>query len=152
MNAALVSGLNTPVGVAVSGGNLYVANSGNGTIGEYDATLDSKGRFLLPAGLRKIMPEGTAALVVNRGLDARECNAAWLARASGILHTQNKYYHARTKTYLRELQRSASARFGERHDLQLRMHFLPFLRRKHSGQCVPELRRRFLSPTYPAEE
>lgn len=38
-------------------------------IGEYDATLDSKGRFLLPAGLRKIMPEGTAALVVNRGLD-----------------------------------------------------------------------------------
>ncbi len=38
-------------------------------IGEYDATLDSKGRFLLPASLRKLFPEGTAELVVNRGLD-----------------------------------------------------------------------------------
>lgn len=38
-------------------------------IGEYEATIDSKGRFLLPAGLRKIMPEGTSMLVVNRGLD-----------------------------------------------------------------------------------
>ena len=38
-------------------------------IGEYEATLDSKGRFLLPAGLKKIMPEGTATLVLNRGAD-----------------------------------------------------------------------------------
>lgn len=38
-------------------------------IGEYEVTIDSKGRFLLPAGLRKIMPEGTSMLVVNRGLD-----------------------------------------------------------------------------------
>ena len=38
-------------------------------IGEYEATLDSKGRFLLPAGLKKIMPEGTTTLVLNRGLD-----------------------------------------------------------------------------------
>ena len=38
-------------------------------IGEYEATLDSKGRFLLPAGLKKIMPEGTTMLVLNRGAD-----------------------------------------------------------------------------------
>ena len=38
-------------------------------IGEYDATLDTKGRFLLPAGLKRLMPDGTAMLVINRGLD-----------------------------------------------------------------------------------
>jgi len=26
------------------------------------------------------------------------------------------------------------------------------VRRKHPGQCLPELRRRFLFPTYPTEE
>jgi MraZ protein len=40
-----------------------------GFLGEYEATIDSKGRFLLPAGLKKQMPEGTAVLVVNRGMD-----------------------------------------------------------------------------------
>ena len=38
-------------------------------IGEYDVTMDGKGRFLLPANLKKMMPEGTAMLVANRGLD-----------------------------------------------------------------------------------
>ena len=38
MNAALVSGLVSPVGIAVSGGNLFVADSVTGTIGEYNAT------------------------------------------------------------------------------------------------------------------
>jgi len=32
------------------------------------------------------------------------------------------------------------------------MQFLLFLRRKHPGQCLPELRRRFLFPAYPAEQ
>lgn len=40
-----------------------------GFLGEYEATVDSKGRFLLPAGLRKQMPEGTHLLVINRGMD-----------------------------------------------------------------------------------
>lgn len=31
--------------------------------------MDAKGRFLLPANLKKMMPDGTAMLVVNRGLD-----------------------------------------------------------------------------------
>lgn len=42
-----------------------------GFLGEYEATVDAKGRFLLPAGLKKQMPEGTATLVINRGMD--EC-------------------------------------------------------------------------------
>jgi hypothetical protein len=43
-NASLVSGLNNfPIGIAVSGGNLFVTNAGNGfsdtcSIGEYSAT------------------------------------------------------------------------------------------------------------------
>jgi len=35
VNSALVSGLNFPVGIAVSGGKLFVVSNGNGTIGEY---------------------------------------------------------------------------------------------------------------------
>jgi hypothetical protein len=43
INAALVTGLNSPSGIVVSGGKLYVANfaqgnAGAGSIGEYDAT------------------------------------------------------------------------------------------------------------------
>lgn len=39
-------------------------------IGEYDCKLDAKGRFLLPSGLRKQLPEGQQAdFVINRGLD-----------------------------------------------------------------------------------
>ena len=41
-----------------------------GFIGEYEATLDAKGRFLLPAGFKKQLPEGGAEhFVVNRGLE-----------------------------------------------------------------------------------
>jgi MraZ protein len=40
-------------------------------IGEYEVALDAKGRFLLPAGLRKQMPEGHGErFVVNRGFEA----------------------------------------------------------------------------------
>ena len=38
VNPALVSGLNQPAGIAVSGGYLYVADIGNNTIDKYDAT------------------------------------------------------------------------------------------------------------------
>jgi len=41
-----------------------------GFLGEYEATLDSKGRFLLPAGVSKQLPEeGTTQFVVNRGFE-----------------------------------------------------------------------------------
>jgi MraZ protein len=37
--------------------------------GEYEATVDTKGRFLLPAGLKKQLPEGDKVFVVNRGFE-----------------------------------------------------------------------------------
>lgn len=41
-----------------------------GFIGEYEATLDSKGRFLLPAGFKKQLPESANEnFVVNRGFE-----------------------------------------------------------------------------------
>ena len=39
-------------------------------IGEYEVAIDAKGRFLLPAGLRKQLPEGLGdSFVVNRGFE-----------------------------------------------------------------------------------
>jgi hypothetical protein len=35
VNTSLITGLNVPSGIVVSGGNLFVANAGSGTIGEY---------------------------------------------------------------------------------------------------------------------
>jgi MraZ protein len=41
-----------------------------GFLGEYEVTLDAKGRFLLPAGFKKQLPEeGTPYWVINRGMD-----------------------------------------------------------------------------------
>lgn len=38
--------------------------------GEYDCKIDSKGRFLLPAGVKKQLPKGQQEdFVVNRGID-----------------------------------------------------------------------------------
>ncbi|MEL6190820.1 MAG: division/cell wall cluster transcriptional repressor MraZ [Bacteroidota bacterium] len=42
----------------------------NSLIGEYDCKLDAKGRFLMPSGLRKQLPEDQQVeFIVNRGLD-----------------------------------------------------------------------------------
>ncbi len=41
-----------------------------GFLGEYEATLDAKGRFLLPAGFKKQLPEeGAAHFIINRGFE-----------------------------------------------------------------------------------
>ncbi|MEI7471324.1 MAG: division/cell wall cluster transcriptional repressor MraZ [Chitinophagaceae bacterium] len=41
-----------------------------GFLGEYESTLDGKGRFLLPAGFKKQLPqEGSAQFVINRGFE-----------------------------------------------------------------------------------
>ena len=40
-----------------------------GFLGEYEATLDSKGRFLLPGGLKKQLPEGENRLIISRGIE-----------------------------------------------------------------------------------
>lgn len=39
-------------------------------LGEYESTVDAKGRFLLPAGLKKQLPQDSAAqFVINRGFE-----------------------------------------------------------------------------------
>ena len=41
-----------------------------GFLGEYEATLDPKGRFLLPAGFKKQLPEeGATLFIINRGFE-----------------------------------------------------------------------------------
>ena len=41
-----------------------------GFLGEYEATIDTKGRFLLPAGFKKQLPQdATAQFVINRGFE-----------------------------------------------------------------------------------
>ena len=41
-----------------------------GFLGEFEATLDAKGRFLLPAGFKKQLPAGDSSLfVINRGFE-----------------------------------------------------------------------------------
>ena len=41
-----------------------------GFLGEFEATLDAKGRFLLPAGFKKQLPEQeTGRFVINRGFE-----------------------------------------------------------------------------------
>lgn len=41
-----------------------------GFLGEYPVTLDAKGRFLLPAGLKKQLPEGESThFIINRGIE-----------------------------------------------------------------------------------
>lgn len=41
-----------------------------GFLGEYEATVDAKGRFLLPAAIKKKLPEGSPGqFVINRGFE-----------------------------------------------------------------------------------
>ena len=37
--------------------------------GEYEATVDAKGRFLLPGGLKKQLPEGESRFILSRGFE-----------------------------------------------------------------------------------
>ncbi|MGN6437166.1 MAG: division/cell wall cluster transcriptional repressor MraZ [Agriterribacter sp.] len=40
-------------------------------LGEYEATLDTKGRFLLPTGIKRQIPEGeTGSFFINRGFES----------------------------------------------------------------------------------
>jgi PEP-CTERM motif len=80
MNAALVSGLNGPGGIAVFGSDLFVANfagaaSGAGTIGEYDVTTGATVNAALVSGLTapafiaiEAAPEPSSLLLLGAGL------------------------------------------------------------------------------------
>jgi len=51
-----------------------------GFIGEYEATLDAKGRFLLPAGFKKQLPDnGVEPFVLNRGFE--KCLSLYTSKA-----------------------------------------------------------------------
>ena len=55
--------------VSTSGnlGNIYSLMSG--FHGEYEDTVDAKGRFLLPGGLKKQLPEGENRFIISRGFE-----------------------------------------------------------------------------------
>jgi len=40
-----------------------------GFLGDYEVIIKKKGRFLLPGGLKKQMPEGTQTIVISRGFE-----------------------------------------------------------------------------------
>jgi DNA-binding beta-propeller fold protein YncE len=70
VNAALVSGLNYPWGIAVSGVNLFVANNTAQTIGKYNATTGATVNASLVSGLNGpdgIAISGANLLVANSG-------------------------------------------------------------------------------------
>src|SRR5947207_360820 len=70
VNASLVSGLNGPSGIAVSGSYLYVANYNSGTIGVYNATSGATVNASLVSGLSSptgIAVSGPSLYVANSG-------------------------------------------------------------------------------------
>ena len=38
-------------------------------LGEYEATIDSKGRFLVPGSLKKQLPDGESRMIISRGIE-----------------------------------------------------------------------------------
>lgn len=51
-------------------GRIIPKSSMTSFLGEYEVAVDAKGRFLLPAGFRKQLPEdGAARFVINRGFE-----------------------------------------------------------------------------------
>ncbi len=56
-------------------------------LGEFEATIDVKGRFLLPAGLKRQLPEGeTTSFVINRGFE--KCLTLYPAQSWKPLYDQ----------------------------------------------------------------
>jgi MraZ protein len=54
----------------VETGRFFQTLQMTGFLGEFEATLDTKGRFLLPAGFKKQLPEGeSTSFVINRGFE-----------------------------------------------------------------------------------
>jgi hypothetical protein len=69
VNAALVTGLDGPLDIAVFGGNLLVLNNGSGSIGEYNATTGATVNAALVTGLNSLgfAVSGGNLFVVNNG-------------------------------------------------------------------------------------
>ena len=78
--------------------------------GEYDCKMDAKGRFLLPSGLKKQLPEGQQEeFVVNRGID--QCLVifpvkVWEAELEKI-YSKNQFV-AKNRAFARKFQNGAT--------------------------------------------
>jgi MraZ protein len=55
--------------VLTSGKKVKTNSQMQGFHGEYEATVDAKGRFLLPGGLKKQLPEGESRFILSRGFE-----------------------------------------------------------------------------------
>jgi MraZ protein len=55
--------------VSTSGNLKNIYSPMTGFHGEYEATVDAKGRFLLPGGLKKQLPEGESRFILSRGFE-----------------------------------------------------------------------------------
>jgi outer membrane protein assembly factor BamB len=88
VNASLVSGLINPQGIALAGGNLFVAttNNGgffNGTIGEYNATTGATINASLVSGLN-----GPAYIVVRQSTSSvPDASSTWVLLLLGLTAT-----------------------------------------------------------------
>ena len=78
--------------------------------GEFECKLDSKGRFLLPSGLKRQLPQNEQEdFVINRGIDA--CLVlfpitVW-ERELAKIHGKNQYI-ARNRAFARKFQNGAA--------------------------------------------
>lgn len=78
--------------------------------GEFECKIDSKGRFVLPSGLKKQLPEDSQKdFVINRGLD--ECLvlyplAVWEAELQRI-HSRNQYIE-KNRAFARKFMNGAT--------------------------------------------
>lgn len=78
--------------------------------GEYECKIDSKGRFVLPSGLRKQLPkENQGEFVINRGLD--DCLVLYpidvWERELKRIHSQNQYVAA-NRAFARKFMNGAT--------------------------------------------
>jgi MraZ protein len=55
--------------VSTSGKLEFIYTLMIGFHGEYESTVDAKGRFLLPGGLKKQLPEGESRFILSRGFE-----------------------------------------------------------------------------------
>ncbi|WP_246027124.1 division/cell wall cluster transcriptional repressor MraZ [Sediminibacterium goheungense] len=55
--------------MSTSGNLKNIYSPMTGFHGEYEATVDAKGRFLLPGGLKKQLPEGESRFILSRGFE-----------------------------------------------------------------------------------
>ena len=78
--------------------------------GEFECKIDSKGRFVLPSGLKKQLPEGEQKdFVINRGLD--ECLvlyplSVW-ERELKRIHSRNQYIE-KNRAFARKFMNGAT--------------------------------------------